>query len=108
MESKADGRGRYIRIMSERATGETRKCYRSASRVTVWWLSGAERTGGKETHHTGKPIRDDSKSEIYSKCVNEHLYIRRSPNMRSNIRVSPLELGIWRLVVVVVVFLQII
>ena len=65
----------------------------------------AERVDGKETHHTGKLIRDDFESKIYSKCANEHLYIRRSPNMRSNIRVSPLAPGIGRLVVVVVVFL---
>ena len=61
--------------MSERATKEIRKCYQSVSRVTVWWRLGAERTGGKETHQTGKLIKDDFESKIYSKCANEHLYI---------------------------------
>ena len=78
--------------------------------MTVWWRSGAERLDGKETHYTGKLIREDFESKMYYKCGNEHLYIRCSPNMRSKIRVSPLAPGIRRLVVVVVVvvvFLQI-
>ena len=75
--------------------------------MMVLSYSGAERKGGKVTHLTGKLIRDDFDSKIYSKCVNGHQYMPYTETQPKSgyefpITTANLALG------VVVVFLRIV